>query len=120
MPNDLLDPKIGLLGVLEPKASESFLPKATTLSSDTTGETGLDTLFKQPTLDSLIKDNLAPKNTKPELLMPEAYFTNLKSAKSKLEKSKNPAVKRFLKEELEDSLVDSDFLRNMVGYLLGA
>ena len=119
MPTDLLDPAMGLAGILDPKDPGDELPQPRPLTAGDPDEAGLAALFSQPTLNSIILDAIFPSGADPELLAPEAFFLALRGALKKLSRNAKMRGQSRMLHELEEDLAETEALRSKIGFLTG-
>jgi type III secretion protein X len=114
----IFDPSVGVQTVLEPRSDDARLPEARPLSTGITGETGLADLFKMPTFSVNLKEALRPEILDDDLLRPGVIRKNLREASERLRDSRSSDVRRFVRDDLDPLLDDTQLLATYVGLLL--
>ena len=116
---NLLDPNLGLSGVIERADPADRLPRPQTLTTGMAPEAGLADLFKPANFQSLIMAGLQPQVSDENLLRPDALRRNLETGLEKLKKSRRPEVRRFVRDDLNPLLEDQDLLRGYLNLMMG-
>lgn len=119
MPINIMDPRLGVQNVLEPAVRETRLPRAQPLAQTDGSDTGLAELYRLTTLSGLVARRLKPKVLDEELLRPEILNRNLESALETLRQSRNPEVRRFVRDDLGPLLEDAQLLKTYTGLMVG-
>ncbi|MDR2441945.1 MAG: hypothetical protein LBE31_00300 [Deltaproteobacteria bacterium] len=117
---DILNPNIGLQGVLDPTIEQSNIPQFQLLPSNALTETSLARHFALTNSQQLIDRSLIPVDIDQELLMPEAFKRNLASAYELLKSSRKPELRRFAREDLANIIEDDELYKIYSGLLVGS
>ncbi|MDR1086477.1 MAG: type III secretion protein [Deltaproteobacteria bacterium] len=115
---NIFDPSLGVQTVLEPRPDDARLPEARALSTGAADETGLAELFGAPSLSSALREALSPRIGDDSLLRPDVILTNLREAGEFLREVKTPEVRRFVRQDLDPLLEDTQLLATYAGLLL--
>jgi hypothetical protein len=118
MANDLLNPRLGLSGLLDPLFGASHLPDARPLAANAAFETGLAQHFNFDGSERILEAALAPKLRDDELLRPDVFRRNLRRAFAKLKNSRDPNARGFLREDFTAMMEDGELLDVYAGLLL--
>jgi type III secretion protein X len=105
---DILNPNLGLQGVLDPVFDQPSLPEARPLPSNVVAETGLAKHFDLTGMAQLIDRALIPGDIDEELLRPDIFRRNLAKAHDILKSSADPKHRRFARDDLAPILEDGD------------
>jgi hypothetical protein len=114
----LMDPSLGVQGVLEPETAETHLPRARPLATDAAGENRLSDLYRADSLQGRILAGLQPAVGDEALLRPSVLRKNLSQSRAKLAQSRDPHVRRFLREDLEPLMENGRLLGEYVNMLV--
>ncbi|MDR2786893.1 MAG: type III secretion protein [Candidatus Accumulibacter sp.] len=117
---NILNPNVGLQDVLDPAGFEFHLPQARPLATSVSAETGLADLYRLSDFQSRILAGLQPEVGDETLLRPDVFGKNLRESHRRLKDSKNPRVRRFLRDELGPLLENDTLLREYVNLLVSA
>ena len=116
---DLLNPRLGVQDILEPNLTAGHLPEARPLANSAAQPAGLDALYSLPTMDQLIDLALTPRSPDEELLRPDVFSRNLRAAYEDLSQSRDPDLRRLVRDDLGPLLEDTALLRTFTGLLMG-
>jgi type III secretion protein X len=114
----IFDPTIGVQTLLEPRLDDARLPDPRTLSTGVAQESGLADLFKMPTFADKLTESLRPVIYDDGLLRPDVFLKNLREARERLKESKSPDARRFVRDDLDPLMEDTQLLRTYAGLLL--
>lgn len=117
---DILNPNLGLLGVLDPAAGDPKLPEARPLPSSAAPETWLERLFNLRGSAQAIDRALMPKVPDPDLLRPDVFRRNLAEAFEVLASIRQPEVRRFVREDLAPMMEDAAVFELYAGLLVSS
>ncbi|MDR2935050.1 MAG: type III secretion protein [Candidatus Adiutrix sp.] len=117
--SNLLDPNLGLSGLIERADPSERLPRPHTLATGAAPEAGLADLFKPANFQSLIMAGLEPRVSDENLLRPDVLKRNLETGLEKLKKSRRPEVRRFVRDDLNPLMDDQDLLRGYLNLMMG-
>jgi hypothetical protein len=117
---DIMNPNVGVQGVLDSAIFDSHLPRARPLATGVTAETGLADLYRLDNFQSHILAGLQPIVNDEALLRPDTLGKNLRESYKRLEKNKNPYVRRFLRDDLGPLMENGQLLRDYVNMLVNA
>ena len=117
---DILNPNLGLLGVLEPAIERPSLPEARPLPSSAIPERGLDKLFDLPVAAQIIDLALTPEVPDPDLLRPEVFRRNLSEAFEALGSASEREIRRFVREDLAPMMEDGAVYELYAGLLVSS
>jgi type III secretion protein X len=116
---DILNPSLGLQGFLEPLAEEPHLPGAKPLASNVLNETSLSQHFRLEGMAQTIERGLVPHLPDERLLRPDIFKRNLKGAFEKLKSSRQPQIRKFVRDDLAPLMEDAELYEVLAGLLLG-
>jgi len=116
---NILDPNLGLSGLIERAEPSDRLPQPRTLTTGAAPEAGLADLFKPANFQSLIMAGLQPRLSDENLLRPDILRRNLETGLEKLKKSRRPEVRRFVRDDLNPLMEDQDLLRGYLNLMMG-
>jgi hypothetical protein len=117
---NIMNPNMGVQGILDSAVSESHLPQARPLATDVSPETGLADLYRLAGFQSRILAGLQPAVSDDALLRPDVLGKNLRESYKRLQKNRNPHVRRFLRDDLEPLMENEQLLRDYVNMLVSA
>jgi hypothetical protein len=117
---NILDLNVGVQGVLDSAVSDTRLPQARPLATGVSAETGLADLYRLASFQSRILAGLQPEVADDALLRPDVLGRNLRESHKRLQKSKNPHVRRFLRDDLGPLMENEELLRDYVNMLVSA
>jgi hypothetical protein len=117
---NILNPNIGLQEVLDFPGAETHLPQARLLATSVSAGTGLADLYHLANFQSRILAGLQPEIGDDALLRPDVFGKNLRESHRRLQGSKDPHVRRFLRDELGPLLENDALLRDYVNMLVSA
>jgi hypothetical protein len=116
--SNLLDPSIGVQGVLAPAIQSARLPQAQALATDAATESGLADLYRSTNLQSRILSGLQPQVGDEALLRPDVMGRNLQASLERLADSRDPHVRRFVREDLKPLLENKQLLGEYINMLV--
>ena len=116
---NLLDPNLGLSGLIDRADPSARLPQPRTLVTSVAPETGLADLFKTANLRNTILSGLQPKLDDESLLRPDVLRRNLEAGLEKLQTNRRPEARRFVRDDLAPLLEDRELLRGYVNLMMG-
>ncbi|MDR3159374.1 MAG: hypothetical protein LBU11_10330 [Zoogloeaceae bacterium] len=116
----IMNPNLGVQGVLDADILEARLPQARPLATGISPETGLADLYRLDNFQSRILASLQPVIEDEALLRPDVLGKNLRESLKRLQKSKNPHVRRFLRDDLGPLMENEQLLRDYVNMLVSA
>jgi hypothetical protein len=116
----IMNPDVGVQGVLDSGSIESRLPPARPLSTGVSSETGLADLYRLANFQSRILAGLQPVVVDDALLRPDVLGKNLRESHQRLRESKNPHVRRFLRDDLGPLMENEQLLRDYANMLVSA
>ncbi|MDR1111019.1 MAG: type III secretion protein [Deltaproteobacteria bacterium] len=114
----IFDPSVGVQTVLEPLTEDVRLPGARQLSTSVISQPGLADLFTMPTFSTSLKEAMRPEIRDDGLLRPDVILKNLREASRHLKDVKSPDVRRFVRDDLDPLLDDTQLLATYAGLLL--
>ncbi|MDR2366681.1 MAG: hypothetical protein LBF58_01005 [Deltaproteobacteria bacterium] len=114
---DILNPNVGLQGVLEATFEQPSLPEAKPFSNNVVNETGLGKHFDLNGSAQFIDRALVPMGVDEELLRPQIFKQNLAKAFEALKSSRKPEFRRFARDDLAP-IMEDDELYNLYSSLL--
>jgi hypothetical protein len=117
---NIMNPNVGVQGVLDSEPFEFRLPSARPLATDVTSETKLSDLYRLADFQSRILADLQPRVGDEALLRPDVFTKNLRESLKRLRENKNPHVRRFLRDDLEPLMENEQILRDYVNMLVSA
>ncbi|MDR3205414.1 MAG: hypothetical protein LBV23_11870 [Deltaproteobacteria bacterium] len=117
MAMDILDPRLGVQSILPPAEEASHLPSARPIAVNVMAEGSVAELGKLNDFSTIIRESFAPIAFQSEWLRPDVLGRNLAKARKTLKKSRNPDVRRFVRDDF-DSLMDDVELYNAYSGLL--
>jgi hypothetical protein len=115
-----MNPNVGVQGVLDSAAFDARLPAARPLATGVSPETGLADLYRLANFQNRIFAGLQPVVEDEALLRPDVLGRNLRESFKRLQKSKNPHVRRFVRDDLGPLMENEQLLRDYVNMLVSA
>jgi type III secretion protein X len=116
---DILNPSLGLQGFLEPLAGEPHLPGVKPLASNVLVETSLAQHFGLESMSQTIERGLVPLVPDEKLLRPDVFKRNLKGAFDRLKSSRQPQIRKFVRDDLAPIMEDAELYDLLAGLLIG-
>jgi hypothetical protein len=116
----IMNPGLGVQGVLDADIRETRLPRARPLATGVSLETGLADLYRLSSFQGHILAALQPVVEDEALLRPDVFGKNLRESLKRLQKSKHPHVRRFVRDDLGPLLENEQLLRDYVNMLVSA
>jgi hypothetical protein len=116
----IMNPNLGVQGILDADVEDVRLPLARPLATGVSPETGLADLYRLNNFQSRIFAGLQPVVDDEALLRPDVLGKNLRESLKRLQKSKNPQVRRFVRDDLEPLMENERLLRDYVNMLVSA
>jgi hypothetical protein len=116
----IMNPHVGVQGVLDSEPLEFHLPSARPLATGVSAETRLADLYRLSDFQSRILAGLQPFVGDEALLRPDVLGKNLRESFKRLRESKNPHVRRFLRNDLGPLMENDELLRDYVNLLMSA
>ncbi|MDR2302067.1 MAG: hypothetical protein LBF38_08525 [Deltaproteobacteria bacterium] len=116
---DILNPNVGLQGILEPTVEQSRLPEAKPFSSNVVTETGLGKHFDLSGSAQFIDRALVPMGVDEELLRPQVFKANLAKAFEALKSSRKPEFRKFAREDLAPIMEEDELFQLYSSMLIG-
>ncbi|MDR2387527.1 MAG: hypothetical protein LBE80_08100 [Deltaproteobacteria bacterium] len=117
---DILNPNLGLQGVMEATVDLPSLPEAKPFSSNVISETGLAKHFDLSGSAQFIDRALVPLGLDEELLRPVVFKQNLAKAYEALKASRKPEFRRFAREDLQPLMEDDELYGLYASMLIGS
>ncbi len=119
----LLNSSLGIQSVMDAMPSQEGLSQgmmqARPLATTVIHEAGLDEVYSPATAESLLQKALCPDVGDGEMLQPEVFRANLKASMEDLSMSRDPAVREFLKQDLNPLLENNELLQAYTGLMVG-
>jgi hypothetical protein len=115
---NIMDPNVGVQGVLDPTIRDVRLPQARPLSTGVSPETGLADLYRASNFQSRILEGLQPRVNDDVLLRPDVFGRNLKTSLDILQKRRDPHIRRFVRDDLGPLIENERLLRDYVNMLV--
>ncbi|MDR0356174.1 MAG: type III secretion protein [Deltaproteobacteria bacterium] len=116
---DLLNPSLGIQGILEPLIDEARLPEARPLVSNASAEKGLDNLFDLSGTDLQIDAALRPDLADDETLRPDVFKRGLREAYELLKTNRHPDVRNFVRQDLAPLMENGELFETYLSLLIG-
>ena len=116
----IMNPDLGVQGVLDADIRETRLPQARPLATGVSLETGLADLYRLSSFQGHILAALQPVVEDEALLRPDVFGKNLRESLKRLQKSRDPRVRRFVRDDLGPLLENEQLLRDYVNMLVSA
>jgi hypothetical protein len=117
---NIMDPNVGVQGVLDSVLEDVRLPQARALSTGVSPETGLTDLYRSANFQSRILEGLQPVIDDDVLLRPDVLGKNLKESLTCLQQNRDPHVRRFVRDDLAPLIENERLLRDYVNMLVSA
>lgn len=115
---NIMDPSLGVQGVLEPAAGWAHLPQAKPLATDAVLKTGLADLYRATSFQSRILSSLQPRVNDEAQLRPDVLGKNLRESLSRLSGSHDPQVRRFVRDDLAPLMENKQLLNEYINMLV--
>lgn len=115
---NIMDPSLGVQGVLEPAAGLAHLPQAKPLATDAVLKTGLADLYRATSFQSHILSSLQPRVNDEAQLRPAVLGKNLQESLSRLSGSHDPQVRRFVRDDLAPLMENKQLLNEYINMLV--
>jgi hypothetical protein len=115
---NIMNPSLGVQGVLDPAIQDTHLPQARPLATDLTPETGLADLYRTSNLQSQLLSGLQPRVGDEALLRPDMLRKNLHESLAGLKDHRDPHVRRFVRDDLKPLLENEQLLNEYVNMLV--
>ncbi|MBQ3059913.1 MAG: type III secretion protein [Desulfovibrio sp.] len=115
---NLLDPNLGIQNVME-SGGNGAMPNARPLASTVLREAGLDELYNAGTAARQLEAALCPPVGDGSLLQPENFLAELKGSLNALRDSREPAVRAFVRDELNPLLENTELLKAYTSLMIG-
>jgi hypothetical protein len=114
----IMNPNVGVQGILDSATPDARLPEARPLATGVSPETGLADLYRFSNFQSRILDGLQPVIADDALLRPDIFGKHLRESLRRLQKNRNPQVRRFVRDDLEPLMENEQLLRDYVNMLV--
>ncbi|GHT82032.1 hypothetical protein FACS1894116_03300 [Betaproteobacteria bacterium] len=115
---NIMNPSLGVQGVLDPAIQDTHLPQARTLATDLSPESGLAELYRMNNLQSRILSGLQPRVGDEALLRPDMLRKNLQQSFDGLKDNRDPYIRRFVRDDLKPLLENEQLLTEYVNMLV--
>jgi hypothetical protein len=116
----IMNPQVGVQGVLDSEPLEFRLPSARPLATGALAETRLADLYRLADFQSRILAGLQPQIDDEALLRPDVLGKSLRESLKRLRENRNPQVRRFLRDDLGPLMENEALLRDYVNMLVSA
>lgn len=120
---NILSSSLGIQSVMDSMPSQESgtqgMPQARPLASTVIHEAALDEVYNPATAESLLQKALCPDVGDGEIVQPEVFRANLKASMEDLSMSRDPAVREFVKQDLQPLLENNELLQAYTGLMVG-
>ncbi|MDR2164532.1 MAG: hypothetical protein LBO79_02655, partial [Zoogloeaceae bacterium] len=113
---NIMNPNLGVQDVLDSPAA-AHLPRARALATGAASEIGLADLYRANNLQSRLLAGLQPPVGDESLLRPDMLRKNLAGSLARLRNSRDPHVRRFVRDDLGPLMENEQLLREYVTML---
>lgn len=117
---NLLSSSLGIQSVMNTMTTQDQgMPQARPLATTVISEAALDEIYNPATAESLMQKALCPDVGDGEILQPEVFRANLKASMEDLSMSRDPAIRDFVKQDLQSLLENNELLQAYTGLMVG-
>lgn len=117
---NILSSSLGIQSVMNTMTTqEQSMPQSRPLATTVIREAALDEIYNPATAESLLQKALCPDVGDGEILQPEVFRANLKASMEDLSMSRDPAVRDFIKQDLNPLLENNELLQAYTGLMVG-